>query len=211
MKEIRTIRTEPVTEERLEVSKASYTGNFVRAMERPSTIAQYALRVETQDLDPDFYVNYLKKLNEVTVEDIKRVANKYFKENNLRIVVTGKGSEVLEGLKSITNLDGKPLPIKYFDRYANEIEEPTFDIEIDESVKAESVLNTYIEAIGGKDKLHNVKNITSKATMSMHGMPIAMKTVVTTDRQFLLEVSMNGMVIQKQVFNGEKGYQTMQG
>src|SRR5690625_7719929 len=77
MKEIRNIRTVPVTEERLEVSKASYTGNFVRALERPSTIAQYALRVETQDLDPDFYVNYLKKLNEVTVEDIQRVANKY--------------------------------------------------------------------------------------------------------------------------------------
>src|SRR5690625_4554358 len=100
MKEIRNIRTEPVAEERLEVSKASYTGNFVRALERPATIAQYALRVKTQDLDPDFYVNYLKKLNEVTVEDIQRVANKYFKENNLRIVVTGKGSEVLEGLKN---------------------------------------------------------------------------------------------------------------
>jgi len=211
MKEIRTIRTEPVTEERLEVSKASYTGNFVRAMERPSTIAQYALRVETQDLDPDFYVNYLKKLNEVTVEDIQRVANKYFKEDNLRIVVTGKGSEVLEGLKSITTLDGKPLPIKYYDRYANEVEEPLFDLEIDESVTAESVLNTYIEAIGGKDKLQSVKNITSEATMSAQGMPLSMKTTVTTDHEFLLEMSMSGMLIQKQVFNGEKGYASAQG
>lgn len=211
MKEIRNIRTVPVTEERLEVSKASYTGSFVRALERPSTIAQYALRVETQDLDPDFYVNYLKKLNEVTVEDIQRVANKYFKEDNLRIVVTGKGSEVLEGLKNLTTLDGKPLPIKYYDSYANEVEEPTYEIEIDANITAENVLNTYIEAIGGKDKLQNVKNIISEATMTMQGMPIAMKTIVTSDHQYLLEISMSGMVMQKQVFDGEKGYQTMQG
>src|SRR5690625_192251 len=211
MKEIRNIRTVPVTEERLEVSKASYTGNFVRALERPSTIAQYALRVETQDLDPDFYVNYLKKLNEVTVEDIQRVANKYFKEDNLRIVVTGKGSEVLEGLKNLTTLDGKPLPIKYYDSYANEVEEPTYEIEIDANITAENVINTYIEAIGGKDKLQNVKNITSEASMTMQGMPLTMKTTVTTDRQYLLEVSMSGMVVQKQVFDGEKGYQSAQG
>ena len=211
MKEIRNIRTEPVTEERLKNSKASYTGSFVRALERPATIAQYALSVETQDLDPDFYVNYLKKLNEVTVEDIQRVANKYFKEDNLRIVVTGKGSEVLEGIKSLTTLDGKPLPVNYYDRYANEVEEPTFDIEIDDSVTVESVLNSYIEAIGGKAKLQKVKNLSSESSMTMQGMPLAMKTTVTTNREFLLEMSMSGMVVQKQVFDGEKGYTSAQG
>src|SRR5690554_1382005 len=211
MKEIRNIRTTPATEERLATAKASYTGDFVRALERPSTIANYALRVETQDLDPDFYVNYLKKLNEVTVADVQRVANKYFKEGNLRIVVTGKGSEVLEGLKNLQNLDGKPLPVTYYDRYANEVDEPTYDVEMDENVTVESVLNTYMDAIGGKDKLQKVKNISSESTMSMQGMPLAMKTTATTDRQFLLEMSMNGMVVQKQVFDGEKGYQSAQG
>src|SRR5699024_11493444 len=99
----------------------------------------------------------------------------------------------------------------YYDRYANEVEEPLFDVEIDESVTAESVLNTYLEAIGGKDKLQSVKNITSEATMSAQGMPLSMKTTVTTAHEFLLEMSMSGMLIQKQVFNGAKGYASAQG
>lgn len=211
MKEIKNIRTKPVSEERLEVSKASYTGNFVRALERPSTIAQYALAIETQNLDPDFYANYLKKLNEVTVADIDRVANKYFKEDALRIVVTGKGSEVLESLKNLKNLEGKPLPIKYFDRFANEVEEPTYDLELDESITLESVLEGYIQAIGGKEAVESVKNITSLATMEMQGMPLEMKSIMTADGKMLTEMSMSGMVLQKTVFDGEKGYQTAQG
>lgn len=211
MKEIKNIRTKPVTEEQLEISKASYTGNFVRALESPSTIAQYALAIEIQDLDSDFYTNYLKKLNEVTVADIDRVAKKYFKEGNLRIVVTGKGSEVLEGLKNLKNLDGKPLPIRYYDRFANEIEEPTYDIEIDPSVTVESVLNKYLETIGGKAALQKVKNISSESNTEMQGMALQIKSTVTSDNQMHLEMSMNGMVLQKQVFDGKKGYQTAQG
>src|SRR5699024_11466288 len=110
------------------------------------------------------------KLNAVTVEDIKRVANKYFKADNLRIVVTGKGSEVLEGLKNLKNLEGKPLPIKYFDKYANEVEEPTYELELDESITVESVFDNYINAIGGKETLEKVKNITSVSYMEMQGM-----------------------------------------
>lgn len=211
MKEIKNIRTTPVSEDRLEVSKASYTGNFVRALERPSTIAEYALSVEVQNLDPDFYSNYLKKLNEVTVADVERVANKYFKEKNLRIVVTGKGSEVLEGLKNLKNLEGKPLPIKYFDKFANEVEEPTYDVAIDENVTVENVLNSYIEAIGGEAALQKVKSISSESTTEMQGMALKMKTILTADGEMYSDINMNGMVAQKTVFDGEKGYQSAQG
>lgn len=211
MNEIHTIRTVPVTNERLEQSKASYTGDFVRALENPSTMARYALNVETQDLDADFYSNYLKSLNAVTVEDIQRVANKYFKEDNLRIVVTGKGSEILEGLKNLTALNGKPLPVRYFDSYANEVEEPTYEIAIDENVTAETVLNNYLDAIGGKDALQEVKNIRSESSMEMQGMALKMKSIVTTDYQLYNEINMAGMVMQKTVFDGDKGYQSAQG
>lgn len=211
MKEIKNIRTETVSNERLEQSKASYTGDFVRALESPSTMARYALNVETQNLDADFYSNYLKKLNAVTVEDIKRVANKYFKADNLRIVVTGKGSEVLEGLKNLKNLEGKPLPIKYFDKYANEVEEPTYELELDESITVESVFDNYINAIGGKETLEKVINITSVSSMEMQGMALQVKTTTTSDSEYSNEISMGGMAVQKEVFNGNEGYQSAQG
>lgn len=211
IREIKNIRTTPVTKEELETAKASYTGSFVRALERPATIANYAITIETENLDKDFYSNYLKNLNEVTVEDIQRVANKYFKEDNLRIVVTGKGSEVLEGLKNIKNLDGKPIPVKYYDEYANQIEEPSFNLEIDPSVSVKTVLDAYIQAIGGEAALQKVKNITTESSLTMQGMPLNQKSIITSDNQMYIVMSMSGMEIQKQVFDGAKGYISGQG
>ena len=61
----------------------------------------------------------------VTAEDVNRVANTYFKIENARIVVVGKGSDVLENLEKVT-YEGKKVPVKYFDPYANEVEKPIF-------------------------------------------------------------------------------------
>ena len=211
MKEIRNIRTIEVTNERLEQSKASYIGNFVRALESPSTIARYALNIETQNLDQDFYTNYLKKLNAVTVQDIQRVANKYFKEGNLRIVVTGKGSEVLDGLKNIKNLDGKPVPIKYFDTYANEVDEPVFKLEIPEGVTETTIIQNYLTAIGGKEKAESIKTVITNASAQVQGMKLEGKIILTSKNQSSTVMTMMGMEVNKQVFDGEKGYVSAQG
>ena len=53
-------------------------GDFVLALERPSTIAQYAINTKVNELPEDFYATYLEKINAVTIEDVNRVANLYF-------------------------------------------------------------------------------------------------------------------------------------
>ncbi len=209
--EIKNIRENLVDNDKLTLAKAKYTGNFVLALERPETIANYALNIETQNLSKDFYENYLKKINAVTAEDVKRVANTYFKLNNARIVVTGKGSEVLEGLKKIDRGDGVMIPVHYYDIYGNEVEEPNYNIEIDPSVTVEKVLNDYIKAIGGKNKLETVNTVFSSASASMQGMQLGMEMKTTTKNKMSQAILMGGMPMQKTVFNGETGYSMAQG
>ena len=84
--ELQRIRDTKVSEEELANAKAKYTGDFVLALEKPATIAQYALNIETDKLPENFYQTYLKKINAVTAEDIQRVAKKYFLIDNTRIV-----------------------------------------------------------------------------------------------------------------------------
>ena len=107
LKEIKRIRTEPVEIQTLDNAKAQYVGSFVRRLERPQTIASYALNIRRNNLPEDFYSNYLENINKVSVEDVQRVANKYFKLDNARVVVVGKGADVLENLEKVG------LPIKY--------------------------------------------------------------------------------------------------
>jgi zinc protease len=100
-KEIKRIRTEPVNPQTLIDAKAKYVGNFVMALERPQTIASYALNIKRNNLPEDFYANYLENINRVTVEDVQRVANKYFKIDNSRVVIVGKASDVLDNLEKM--------------------------------------------------------------------------------------------------------------
>lgn len=209
--EMRNIRENLVEGDKLALAKAKYTGNFVMALERPETIANYALNIETQNLSGDFYENYLKKINAVTAEDVKRVANKYFMADNARIVVTGKGSEVLEGLKNIKTRDGKNIPVRYFDIYGNEVEAPNYNIEMDPSVTTETVMENYFKAIGGKDKVQQVNTLYTSANAEMQGMQLQMVTKATKDNKSSLAVLMGGAPLQKVVFDGTKGYTMAQG
>jgi predicted Zn-dependent peptidase len=211
LKEIRFIRDNQVTTQQLANAKAKFTGDFVLALERPATIANSALRIKTQNLGNDFYINYLRKINEVTVADVQRVAKKYYKPDNLRIVIVGKGSEVLESLKTLKGPSGRQIPIFYFDEFANAVSEPNYSKAIEAGVTAETVLNQYINAIGGKKALTAVNSVSWVAQAEMQGMQLGLEMKSTTKNQSSLVVSMGGMTLQKMIFDGEKGYMMAQG
>ncbi len=210
MKEIRRIKAEPVDAEMLENAKAKFAGDFVLRLERPATIANYALNIKTNDLPKDFYQTYLKKINAVTPADIQRVANKYYQTDNMRIVIAGKGSEVIENLEKI-KINGKNVPIKYYDNNGFPIDKPNYNQAIDPSVTAETVFNKYIQAIGGKAAVDKVNSVYMIADAEIQGQKLKLETKTTTDGKFSQTVSMGGMTISKQIFDGTKGSATMQG
>lgn len=116
--EIRRIQTEDVSPEKLAEAKALYLGSFIMSTENPATIARFALNIETEKLPKDFYKNYIKNIEAVTIADVKRVANKYIKTNNLRFVVVGKKDDVAPQLEQM-KFNSKPFAVFYFDKFAN--------------------------------------------------------------------------------------------
>lgn len=118
IKEIKRIQTEDVSAEKLAEAKAQYLGSFIMSTENPATIARFALNIEVQKLPKDFYTNYIKNIEAVTAADVKRVANKYIKINNLRFVVVGKKADVAPQLEKM-KFNGKAFPVFYFDKFAN--------------------------------------------------------------------------------------------
>lgn len=151
--EIKRIRTELVSPEELKTAKAAYTGNFVRALEKPETAARYALNIETENLPKDYYENYLKNINTVTAEDVKNAANKYLKLDNARIIVVGKASDVLSSLKKL------PYKINYFDKNGEPTSKPELGAGVANGVTVKSVIENYLKAIGGADKVKAIKTV----------------------------------------------------
>ena len=197
-----------VTDEELNSAKAKYTGNFVLSLENPSTIAGFARNIITQKLPEDYYNSFLENINNVTKEDVQKAANNYFLTDNTRVFITGKGSEILESIENI-KYNGKKLKVRYFDKYANEIERP--DYSIDSDISAEDVINEYVKAIGGKDALTEVTSIEIKATSNIQGTVLEMYSVKNNQNQSLMEMSAMGMTIAKTVFNKFQGYNEVNG
>ncbi len=208
--ELHRIRNTKVSPQELQTAKAKYVGNFVMALERPSTIARYALNIETQDLSKDFYKEYLQKINAVTAEDVQRAAQKYFLADHARIVVAGKGSEVLPGLENVT-YNGKNIPVLYFDKEGNKVKKPEFNTAIDPSVTVKSIFDNYLKAIGGEEAVEDVKSVVMKAQAQIQGQTLDLVIKQTADGKSVQEVSMGGNVVSKQVFNGETGFVVARG
>jgi predicted Zn-dependent peptidase len=210
LKEIDKISSEPVSAEELANAKAKYVGNFVMALERPQTIANYALNIETEGLPKDFYKTYLERINAVSIDDVQNAAKKYFSSSNARVVVTGKGSEVLENLEKV-NFGGKAVPVLYYDKTADKAEKPDYDAALPEGITASSILEKYIEVIGGKAKLDGVESYAMIAEAEMQGMKLELEMKKTSKEQFMQDVRVMGNSMQKQVIDGDKGYMMAQG
>lgn len=208
LQEINRIKTEPVSAEDLKNAKAKYVGDFVLALESPQTIARYALNIKLNDLPKDFYATYLQKINAVTADDVKRVANKYFKTENSRVIVVGKGSEVVE------NLEKTGIPILYFDKFANPVDKPVFSKPLPDGLTAQTVIDNYLTAIGGKDKAKSVKTVMNVANVTVEGVPIPLKAEIKmmSPNMESMEMTAEGMgVLMKQKFDGTTGYAEQQG
>ena len=196
--EIDRMKKEVVSDEELNRAKAKYVGSFVRAVEQPSTVAAYALEIETEGLPDDFYTTYLESINNVTKEDIQRVAQKYFLVDQARVVVTGKASEVLDNLEKV-QFNGSAIPVSYYDKYGNVIDRPA-SFELPDGVSAQSILANYINAIGGQDVINAIRSLEVSYNANFMGNELEAISINTAEEQKQI-VKMGGNVLATVIVN----------
>ena len=202
MTEINGIKT--IKPEELRNAKEKLKGSFILSLERPETVARFALNLITQDLPKDFYTNYLKSVDALTVEQVQKASDSFIKPNNMRIFVAGKASQFAD------QLDTLGYPVKYFDKYGNPTSKPEVK-KADANVTVASVADKYLAAIGGKDKVSKVTSISSNSSTKMQGMELGIKNTQALGGKMNMEVSMMGNTVQKITFDGTKGSMSAQG
>lgn len=196
---------EPVSESDIKLAKNSMTGNFGRSLESPQTIAGFALNTFRYNLPKDYYNNYLKNLDAVTIADISEMAKKYIRPENCNIVVVGNKDNVAEKLKKFDS-DGV---IDFYDAFGKKLEDKK--VEISSDVTAAGIINDYIDAIGGMSKLKAVKSIHTSMKTTMMGQDASFETYQMMPDKFAMKVNMMGMTVQEQKFDGTKAMQAQMG
>lgn len=203
MNEIKKIRNTKVSVEELKVAKADYVGSFVRNVEKPEIVARFALNIRTNKLPDNFYETYLEKINNVTVEDIQRVAQKYFSEDHARIVVVGKALEILPGLEKL------PYPINYFDTETKPASKPEMKKPIPAGVTKKIVIDDYLNAIGGVEKIKSLKSTLVTYETEAMGAKISNTEKRTADK-YASETFMGGNMMMKVVMTNDRVFMNKQ-
>lgn len=205
--EMNKLRTQKVSEKELQAAKNYITGKFALGLESPQTIASFAINSEIYKLPKDYYKNYLAKINAVTAEELQATAQKYLRPDNAHIVVVGHKSK-LNDLKAISN------NINYYDNNGN----PTAPIEAPKSaeagVTAQSVIDKYVQAIGGKATLENIQIIQTSGKAKMMGMDAIVTMTRATPNKMKQDIAITtpqGPMNIVMVTNGTKGYVSQMG
>ena len=185
-------------------AKAEISGAFGRSLESPQTIAGFALNTAKYKLSKDYYANYLKSIDAVTLADVQATAKKFIRPDNANIIVVGKASDVADKLKTFGE-------VRYFDIYG-ESYVPSKASAIPAGLTAERVIEKYFDAIGGAEKIAELKSLKSTYKGLVQGMELTITNSQKSPNKVLIETSVAGMgVMSKQVIDGKVVSLTQQG
>ncbi len=89
LKEIKILQNTPVPEEELETVKNYMIGSFLSDINTPFALADKFKSVHLNNLDLQFYQNYIARINSITADEIQQAANKHLDIDSLHTVVVG--------------------------------------------------------------------------------------------------------------------------
>lgn len=200
LKEMQNMVKSNFSQEDIDRTKKTMAGSFSRSLESPSTIANFAYRIEKFGLPKDYYTTYLERLSKINREDVIAAVKEYIHPDNAYLFVVGDRSlkPKLAALASngpITELDRNGVPVKESAGVAPDM-------------TPEKIVASYLQAIGGAAKIKALKDLSMTSEIAIQGMTLTNtnKYLIALEKPlFMLEVAMGGNVMQKMIFDGEKG------
>jgi len=202
--ELDKIRTTDVSEDEINLAKSSIAGSFARSLERPQTVARFAINTARYNLPKDYYSSYLKNVQAVSIADVKATAQKYIHPDKAYFTVVGKASEIKDKLAAFGE-------VKYFDNYGNEYT-PSDAPQLPAGLTAQKVIADYVKALGGSEAITAIKSIKMVSEAEIQGQKLSFTSIKVSPNKSYLSILMGGaMEMQKQVFDGTNYAEYAQG
>ncbi len=198
--EMNRIADTPVSAEDLRLAKNSMAGSFARSLESPQTIANFARNIVRYNLPQDYYETYLERLDAVSIQDVQAAAKKFITADNANIVVVGNKDEISE---SLLKFDGDE-EIEFFDAFGKKLE--ANEAVLPDDITGEIVVEDFLNALGGKDKLESVNSLEYHYSMSLMGQSMNVDIYQKKPNMFAMKIANETMTMQETKFDGSTAY-----
>lgn len=207
IEEVRKLKAEAITPAELERAKAGILNSHVFNFTNKGAIVNRQVNYVRNGYPADFLEQFPRRIEQVTIEDVKRAAEKYLHPEQFLVLVVGKPADFGEPLSALGTV--REIDITILEPPATEAyPAPTAET----LAQGQRVLAAAAEAVGGVAALRKVSNLTELAdvTLTMMGqsLPAKARRYVLYPHRFRYEIEVMGQKMV-QVYDGEAqtGYQ----
>jgi zinc protease len=184
------IRRERVHPRELADAQAYLTGSFPLTIETPGAIALQVLNAVFYGLDLQDLQTYRERVNNLTPEDIQRVAQQYLQPDRLSIVLVGDASKFIGQLPAVGFDQVERIPLAELDLSAPELRRrspargagrlvPASFVQSAPAGDAQALIDKAIEAKGGLQLLRSIRTVKSESDL-VFATPAGEAKVATT-------------------------------
>ena len=97
--ELERIRSTPVSEKEIADAKSYLTGVFPIRLETQEGLTDQLVQIKMLNLPNDYLERYRDRVQAVTIDEIRRAAEKYVRPDEAALIVVGDGTSVLDQIK----------------------------------------------------------------------------------------------------------------
>lgn len=198
LNEMARMRYEPVTAEELELAKQFMMGSFGRSLEDPRTVARFVLNTHLNELPAEHYRTYLTRLEAITAQQVMDAANAFLYPDQANILVVGDLERMEDERSLLSNLSDRGI-IQLDENGApwKEVLSPVMDR------TAEQVLDAYVKAVGGTEKLAALRHLYIERT-AVRGVDTLVTKEWYAPDQLRTKLTMNGAVEEEVIHDGNR-------
>jgi zinc protease len=117
LNELHAMHDKGMTEEELAYVKKGLIGGFALSFETPAQIAAGLQNLVLYDLPDNYFENFLKNIDGVSLDQVREVAKRYLDTSRMAILVVGDLAKIRGNITAMNfgtivlcDVDGKPLP-----------------------------------------------------------------------------------------------------
>jgi hypothetical protein len=206
-KQIKSMQTDPATEEEMKQAKDGWLNSFVFKFDTRGEIIRRIMTYDYYGMPADYLQQLKNKVEKITPQDVLDVAQRKLNPENLQILVVGKAEDFDEPLSvfgEVNEID-ITIPGPTEEEFAATDEELALGME---------TLKKAVEACGGTANFKKVKstNTSAKVTISMpQGAMTLDVTIIQVLPDKISQIVKTPMGEQTMVFNGVAGWISMAG
>lgn len=194
--EMEGMRSAPVAPAELDLARSSMMGGFGRSLEDPRTIARFALNTKLNDLPTDHYATYLTRLAVITTQQVQDAASAFLYPDQAVILVVGDWARIKDGLAKFAP-DGEVVQLTVDAEPWQEVLTPV------PGRTAEQVVETYLHAIGGRERIAPLRHLEWVLLAEQHGQPTE-RSEWFAPGQYRMRQKRNGALTEEIIFDGSR-------